>query len=204
MSYEKKEKLAALGLLVLFLGAIAAHYLYAPWGFYSRVSPGEASQRLALVRAAEGYLGVNEADGSHVRIVDAYNSQEALPVGYVLTPEDSWCAAFITVAAMDARLTQIIPAECGCQRQIGLFAELGRWEEWDWTVPQPGDVIYYDWEAPERDEATGWSDHVGIVVGVKWPFLKVIEGNYGDAVGYRVIRIGDRTIRGYGRPAYTG
>ena len=51
-------------------------------------------------------------------------------------------------------------------------------------------------------ECTGWSDHVGIVVGVKWPFIKVIEGNYNDQVGYRVIRVGETTVRGYGLPEY--
>lgn len=202
MSYEKKEKIFALWILAAFLCAAAQHYLFAPWGYYRAVPAEEAAARQMLVQAAETYIGVTEADGSHHAIIDAYNSQEILPVGYVMGYEDSWCAAFVTVAAMDAGLTDLIPPECGCQRQIGLFQAMGRWEEWDWTIPQPGDVIYYDWEAPERAEAAGWSDHVGIVVGVKWPFLKVIEGNYEDAVGYRIIPIGHRTIRGYGSPDF--
>ena len=43
---------------------------------------------------------------------------------------------------------------------------------------------------------------MGIVVGTKWPFAKVIEGNRDDAVAYRVIPLGEIHIRGYGLPDY--
>ena len=69
-------------------------------------------------------------------------------------------------------------------------------------MPQPGDIIYYDWDQINPGEATGWSDHVGIVVGVKWPFIKVIEGNKDDCVSYRIVPVGHKSIRGYGKPDY--
>ena len=203
MSYEKKEKIIALLLFLVFLGAVAAHYCLAPWGAYRAMGPEEMALRQSLVTAAESRFGINEADGSHKQIIDLYNSQEVLPVGYVLQDTDSWCAAFVTAMAMETGLTEIIPPECGCERQIGLWQALGRWQEWDGYVPQPGDILYYDWNMEVEGECTGWSDHVGIVVGVKWPFLKVIEGNYNDQVGYRVIRVGETTVRGYGLPDYT-
>ena len=56
----------------------------------------------------------------------------------------------------------------------------------------------------QRGECTGWADHVGIVVGTKWPFLKVIEGNLDDAVGYHYLLLDDLKIRGYARPDYAG
>ena len=202
MSYEKKEKIIALLLFLVFLGAVAAHYCLAPWGPYRAMGPEETALRQSLVTAAESRLGINEADGSHKQIVEIYNSQEVLPVGYVLQDTDSWCAAFVTAMAMETGLTEIIPPECGCERQIGLWQELGRWQEWDGYVPQPGDIIYYDWNTEGPGECTGWSDHVGIVVGVKWPFIQVIEGNYNDQVGYRVIKVGETTVRGYGLPEY--
>lgn len=204
MTYEKKEKLVTGALVLTFVLAIVCHYVYGPWGFYSRVSHQEAAERMTVVTAAEGWLGTNEYDGSHQRIVDLYNSQESLPVGYVLQDTDSWCAAFVTAVAMQTRSTDIIPPECGCERQIGLWQELGRWEENDDAIPQPGDLIYYDWNVTEQGSCTGWADHVGIVVGVKWPFVKVIEGNKDDDVSYRVIPVGDMTIRGYGLPEYGG
>ena len=204
MAYEKKEKILALVLLGLFLGAVGLHYALAPWGFYSALPPQERQLRLSLVATAEGWLGANEADGSHRAIVDRYNTLDPLPVNYLLGYGDSWCAAFVTVAAMERGLTDIIPPECGCERQIGLFQALGRWEERDDAIPEPGDLIYYDWNVTNQGNNTGWSDHVGIVVGVKWPFVKVIEGNKDDDVSYRVILVGDKTIRGFGMPDYGG
>lgn len=204
MAYEKKEKILALVLLGLFLGAVGSHYALAPWGFYSALPPQERQLRLSLVETAEGWLGANEADGSHQAIINRYNTIDPLPVDYLLGYGDSWCAAFVTVAAMERGLTDIIPPECGCERQIGLFQALGRWEERDDAIPEPGDLIYYDWNVTEQTDSTGWSDHVGIVVGVKWPFVKVIEGNKDDDVSYRVILVGDKTIRGFGMPDYAG
>lgn len=202
MSYQKKERICAFSVLLVLTAAIAAHYLCGPWGFYSRVPDAEASARLSLVRQAENKLGINEADGSHRAIVDVYNTLDPLPVGYTLGYEDSWCAAFVTVCAMEADLTGIIPPECGCERQIEAFKTLGRWEENDNAIPQPGDLIYYDWDVKHQGDSTGWCDHVGIVAGIKWPFVKVIEGNKNDDVSYRIIPIGHKTIRGFGRPDY--
>lgn len=187
---------------ILALGAILAHYIFSPWGYYWKVDPAEQNLRNALVEQAQTWLGVQEADGSHMQIVDLYNSQEILPEGYILQSTDSWCAAFVTAAALQQNLTDLIPPECGCQRQIDCFKAMGRWDERDNIIPNPGDIIYYDWEAKVFGDCTGWSDHVGIVVGIKWPFIKVIEGNKGDSVDYRYLFINDMHIRGYGRPDY--
>ena len=201
---RKKSIFAWLLGLALMICAVLAHYYYDPWGFYWKVSPEEAALRMDVVQTAEGFLGCKEADGSHQRIVDLYNAQEVLPVGYVLQYSDSWCAAFVSAVSLRCGLTDIIPTECGCQRQIGLFQELGVWEEADDTIPLPGDLIYYDWNMEERGECTGWADHVGIVVGTKWPFVKVIEGNFQDCVGYHYLKLNDVQIRGFARPDYAG
>lgn len=187
---------------VVVLTALAAHYVLEPWGFYWKVSPEEASLRMSVVETAESFLGLNEEDGSYRVIVDRYNAQPSLPMDYTLTYEDSWCAAFVSTVALQANLTDIIPVECGCQRQIGLFQELERWEERDGIIPLPGDIIYYDWDNRRLGDCTGWADHVGIVVGTKWPFIKVIEGNRNDQVCYRYLPINDISIRGFGKPDY--
>jgi hypothetical protein len=168
------------------------------------VSPEEAALRMHVVQTAESYLGCKEEDGSHEKIIDLYNSQDPLPVGYTVQYTDSWCATFVSAVALQSGLTEIIPAECGCERQIGLFQELERWEEQDSAIPLPGDLIYYDWNMEEKGECTGWADHVGIVVGTKWPYLKVIEGNYSDSVGYHYLKLDDIQIRGFAKPDYAG
>ena len=204
MDRKKIEKLFALLGTILAVCAIGAHYLFAPWSFYRAAPETEAALRTMAVQTAEGWLGCAESDNSHTGIIDLYNSHLPLAMNYVVQYTDSWCAAFVSAAAIQCGLTDIIPTECSCERQIGLFQESGRWEENDNAVPQPGDLIYYDWDQTRPGDCTGWSDHVGMVVGTKWPFVKVIEGHKDDQVAYRILLLGHKSIRGYGKPDYAG
>lgn len=172
------------------------------WGFHRQVSPSEIQVRQSLVQTAQGYLGCKEGDGSYLPILAVYNGQESLPRDYSVTEDDSWCAVFGTTAALQAGLTDIIPPECSCGRQIELFQGLGRWVEADWYLPRPGDYIFYDWDNVSRRDSTGWPDHVGIVVQTFGPVIKVIEGNKDDMVTYRYVFLDDPWIRGYGTPDF--
>ncbi len=203
-----KKILMILSILLILCLGIGIFSLWGvpnlPYGYARPVSACEEDLRQQVISAAEGWLGTREGDDRHKSIVALYNSLEPLPQGYTLKETDSWCAAFGTVAAMEAKLTGIIPPECGCQRQIALFQSLGRWQEDDDYLPLPGDYVFYAWGDSTFGDCTGWADHVGIVVGTWGPFLKVIEGNKDDAVGYRYILRGEGTIRGYGLPDYAG
>lgn len=200
--YKIRNGIAALAAVLCIAAAVAMHYLYDPWGFYWKVSEEEAQLRMQVVKTAETWLGANEADGSHQAIIDLYNSHEPLAMDYEVQYTDSWCATFVSAVAIQCDLTDLIPTECGCERQIGLFQDICCWVETDSTIPLPGDIIYYDWDEKMPGDCTGWSDHVGIVVGTKWPFVKVIEGNKDDSVAYRYILLNDVSIRGYGKPNY--
>lgn len=203
MGAKGKKRILLWGLgIVVMLTALVCHYLLDPWGFYWNVDSNEKSLRMAMVETAESYLGLKEADGSFQCIIDRYNAQPSLPMDYALTTEDSWCAAFVSVVALDTGLADIIPTECSCERQIGLLQELDSWEEKDSIIPLPGDLIYYDFDNRRPGDCTGWADHVGIVVGTKWPFIKVIEGNWSDQVCFRYLLINDISIRGFGKPDY--
>lgn len=187
-----------MALVLLFVYRVTANY-----GFAREVPATEQARRQEVVSAAEEWLGTLEGFANHEQIVQIYNSHEPLAQGYEMTVDDNWCAAFGSVIAIQTENTDIIPTECGCQRQIGLWQELGRWEENDNYIPLPGDYIYYAWdEGWDLGDCTGWADHVGIVVGTAWPFIKVIEGNYADQVAYRTIFVGNYQIRGYGLPDY--
>ena len=187
--------------LLLWLGSQIA-LLNANWGFAQTVSHEEEALRRQVVTTAESWLGCNEADGSHEAIVDLYNSHTPLARGYAVTYRDSWCATFCSAVAIQLELTQIIPTECGCERQIGLFDDLGRWVEDDSYVPLPGDLIYYSSSDQGVGDCEKWSDHVGIVVGTWYRYIKVIEGNYADRVQYRIIPVDDINIRGFAVPDY--
>lgn len=189
------------------LSALTAGVLFfylpgADFGFARAVSEEEQAIRAQVVQTAEGWLGAQEGSGQHQAIVDLYNAHEPLAQGYLVTYEDNWCSTFASAIAIQCDLTEIIPTECGCERHISLFHELGRWEEQDTYIPLPGDYIFYDWDVRTLGDSTGWADHVGIVVGTHGPFIKVIEGNKNDSVSYRYILYFDPTIRGYGLPDY--
>lgn len=162
------------------------------------------SDRQKLVSTAASYIGCKEADGSHRQIIDIYNGHKPLARGYTVKYTDAWCATFVSAMAIKCGLTDIIPTECGCGQMIQLFQKLGTWQENDAHVPQPGDVIFYDWDDSGVGDNTGWPDHVGIVESVTGSDIKVIEGNMIDAVGRRTLKVNGRYIRGYGVPAYKG
>ena len=200
---QQKKNLLWTGVAILImLAALWWHYCLEPWGFYSNLPDAEKMLRTQTVAVAEQYLGFGESDGSHKSIIDLYNSHEPLAVDYVVQYDDSWCAVFISAVAISQGITDIIPTECGCERQIGLWQDMGRWKERDAYIPQPGDLIYYDWEDSGKGNCTGWSDHVGMVAGIKWPFIKVIEGNKDDMVACRIIRVNAESVRGFGLPDY--
>lgn len=195
--------IACLILAAFISGSIFFFLQFADWGFSRHVALEEQLLRLHTVHRAEKWLGAREGFADHEEIVRIYNSHEPLAQGYAVTVADNWCAAFASTVAIECGLTDIVPTECGCQRQIGLWQNLGRWEETDNYMPLPGDYIYYAWD--ERftfGDCSGWADHVGIVVGTAGPFIKVIEGNRKDMVTYRIILRGNWQVRGYGLPDY--
>lgn len=159
--------------------------------------------RTKIVDLAISCIGMNEADKTHRKIIDIYNSHKPLARGYKMTYTDSWCATFISYLAIELGITDIIPTECGCERMIDLFKSIGEWVENDSYIPAPGDIIFYDWQDSGKGDNTGWSDHVGIVEYCDGKTMRVIEGNKEDAVGRRIISVNARYIRGFGVPKYT-
>ena len=155
-----------------------------------------------LVEQARKWLGRKEADGSFREIVDLYNSHTPLARGYRVKYTDSWCAVFVSAAAIACGCTELIPTECSCGRMIQLMQEKGIWEENDAYSPRPGDIIFYDWQDSGKGDNTGWPEHVGIVESTENGQITVIEGNLNNSVSRRKLAVNGRYIRGYGVPKY--
>ena len=206
MKTKRKLFIIPVAVAAILLALIAGLFLYlhfCDWGFARSAPLAEQLRRMDMVRTAQSWFGSQEGSENHAQIIQIYNSHEPLAQGYAVTLDDNWCAAFASAVAIQQRRTDIVPTECGCQRQIGLWENLGCWEENDNYIPLPGDYIYYAWdEGFDFGDCTGWADHVGIVAGTAGPFIKVIEGNRDDMVTYRIILRGDYRIRGYGLPNY--
>lgn len=158
--------------------------------------------RNTIVKQAQSWIGLKEADKSHRKVLDVYNSQNVLPRSYRVKDTDSWCATFVSAVAIQCGAVDVIPPECSCQQMINRFKSIGSWQENDAHVPSPGDVIFYDWNDSGKGDNTGWSDHVGIVEKVSNNKITVIEGNMNDKVGRRVLAVNSKNIRGYGLPKY--
>ena len=162
----------------------------------------ESQIRKNFVDTAISCLNTREGTAAHQAIVDLYNSHTPRARGYALKDTDPWCAPIVSAMAIKCGLTDIIPTEVGCGQMIALFQKQGRWQENDAYAPDPGDIIFYDWQDSGKGDNTGSSDHVGIVVNTADEVIRVIEGNYNDKVSYRDISLDAPYIRGFGLPDF--
>lgn len=158
--------------------------------------------RNAVVKQAQAWIGLKESNGSHMEIVNLYNSHTPIARGVKLKSADPWCAGFVSAVSIKLGYTKIIPTEISCPQMITLFKNLGEWVENDSYTPNAGDVIFYDWQDSGSGDNTGTPDHVGIVEKVSGNTITVIEGNKSDAVGRRTLAVNGKFIRGYGVPKY--
>ena len=160
--------------------------------------------RSQIVAQARSWVGFNEEDGSHKKIIDIYNSQKPLPRGYAVKYTDAWCATTVSALAIACNATDIIPTECSCTKMIELAKEMGIWVEDESVTPMPGWLCVYDWQdnTAGDGDCKGNPDHIGIVECVVGDTITVIEGNYQNAVGRRPIRVNGKYIRGFIAPQY--
>lgn len=166
----------------------------------------ENELRQKVVATAKKYLGCNERDGTHKKFIDTYNNYKPLPRNHRMTYTAAWCATFVSAIAIECKLTDIMPPECGCGYMIELYKKLGRWREDEHYTPKVGDIIFYDWDDGADyaiTDDTGKPEHVGIVINVVNQVITVIEGNKNDKVDTRLVNCNGRYIRGYGLPDYS-
>lgn len=155
-----------------------------------------------VVKLMQSWIGKSEADKTHQEIIDIYNNHRPLARGYKVKYTDAWCATAVSAASIKLGYTDIIPTECGCGEMINLFKKIGCWVEDDSRVPNPGDIIFYDWDDNGVGDNKGYPEHVGVVEIVKDGTITVIEGNYNDSVKRRNLKVNGKNIRGYGVPKY--
>lgn len=155
-----------------------------------------------VVAQAQAWLGKKESNGTHKEIIDVYNSHKPLARGYAVKYTDAWCSTFVSAVAIKLGYTDIIPTECGCEKHIQLFKNIGAFVENENVKPEAGWIIFYDWEDNGVGDNKGNADHVGIVEKVNGDTITVIEGNISNAVGRRTLKVNGRYIRGYGVPKY--
>lgn len=164
-----------------------------------------AAYRSKVVKLAQSWVGLSEADGSYKKIIDTYNGYKGkFPRGIKMQYGWSWCACTWSALAIALGYTDVMPIEISCGELINAAKRMGCWVEDDGYVPKPGDAILYDWDDRGSEDCRGWSDHVGVIEKVNkgTGYMVAIEGNYSDSVKRRTVSINGRYIRGFITPKY--
>lgn len=106
-----------------------------------------------------------------------------------------WCATFIWWLLSTSGVP--CPKTASCITLADYFKKEGRWA----TTPQVGDLVFFHFNTNSR-----WTNHVGIVVGVKGNTIETVEGNTSvnsdDNGGSVMKRTRSKNIVGYARPQY--
>lgn len=165
----------------------------------------ESENRKRIVNTAKSYIGVVGGSSAHSDILHFFNTVK--PQGYSAKKTDPWCAEFASACAIQTfgkkDAISYFPLSASCPRMIVEAKAKGIWIENDSYVPEIGDFILYDWadDKPKKDNKN-LPDHVGIVEKVKDGSITVIEGNYGNKVKRRTIKVNGKYIRGFVTPHY--
>ena len=110
---------------------------------------------------------------------------------YRMKFSDDWCAMFVSVLAHKSGLKSgQFPFEVSVFYMCQLAREWGIYSTKIEAIKE-GDLIIYDWLQ------NGSYDHVGIVSERSGNWLKVLEGNNGDTVAYRLIERTRPIIKGF-------
>lgn len=153
-----------------------------------------------MIKEAEKFLGANAAVKQ--QLFDYYNNNCYPFVSpkrrYKMKKGDNWCAMFATVIANRCGLNaDKFPYEVSVFYQVQRAKELGTFYT-DRSLVQPHDLIIYDWDS------NGVLDHVGIVVSSGSEYIRVIEGNKSDTVGYRTVNLHSAAVVGFIKTGYKG
>lgn len=114
-----------------------------------------------------------------------------------------WCACFVSWCANECGYIDsgVIPKYAGCVQGSNWFKERGQWAGRD-ISPEPGMIIFFDWDDPDTGGQDGSTDHTCIVERVENGRVYTVEGNSGDSCRQKSYPIGYYEIYGYGCPAY--
>jgi hypothetical protein len=142
-----------------------------------------------IIEIATGEIGIKEnpPNSNNVKYNDwIYNRPTS-------GPNFPWCGAFVSwcyaMAGFPIKKAGLTRGFVGCQFAVRNMAKWGR----QITVPQPGDVVFFDWDGDGR------FDHTGIFIrDLGGGLFLSIEGNtaFGnDSNGGEVMRRADRKYK---------
>lgn len=165
----------------------------------------ELEIRERYIEVANRYVGMEQYSVQHREILDAYNGYVPLPRGYKVTARDSYCMTFCSAIAIMTGMDDIFPIECGVGEAQKKAVSMGIWNEDDAYIPEPGDLVLFDWNDTGSGDNKGWPTHVAIVTGVDIDdeLIHLINPNDSEhGVSEWSIPIDGKNIRGFIMPDY--
>ena len=155
----------------------------------------DSAQLMSLFGSGVGNSSIVEIARREI----GYTGGEKYWRAYGFTRHAAWCACFVTWCANEAGLIEEgkVPRYALCLNGVKWFKNKGKWLD-KGIVPETGMIIFYDRRAGNGYGQDGRSDHTGIVEKVEGNYVYTIEGNWGDKVDTRKVRLDDKTILGYG------
>lgn len=151
-----------------------------------------------LLTVARKQLGYAESDENYVLLADGTTVHGYTRYGdWMGDPYGDWCAMYISFCLNYAGVTDM-PRHYSCTGWIEELKILDLYRPGGLYIPNPGDLIFFDWENNQD------VDHVGIVAQVlpatadDPATIKTIEGNSNNQVQYRYYRLDASEITGYG------
>lgn len=200
--------LALASLLTIGTAAISPSYNlsedYKSGKYYTQLLEVDKSgnERYDTSRVALSQLGYHEGNSS--RELEGYSSgnqnyTEYCRMQYIIDERNyEWCAAFVSWCLRQAGVSESrAPSEISCRRMVEKHSALGLFRSKNGYTPRIGDIIFFKF-------GTSYSNHVGIVLGVKNGLVYTIEGNQSDAVQVESYPLSSSSIYGYSSPTYYG
>lgn len=153
---------------------------------------------------AEDVLAIAKSQLGYTESVRNYQvSEDGETKGYTRygawygIPYGDWCAMFVSFC-LDYAGVEEFPLDANCPNWINNLKEKNMYAEAEGCIPNPGDIIFFDWNE------NGLADHVGLVeeyipaTEQSAGKIQTIEGNSGNTVRYNTYNLTDTTIMGYG------
>ncbi len=102
-----------------------------------------------------------------------------------------WCAIFVSWCANECGYLEsgVVPSFAVCYAGEEWFKSREQWQDNTYT-PNPGDIIFFDWDYPDEGGQDGIPNHVGIVEKVENGTVYTIEGNSGDSCRQKSYHVG--------------
>ena len=146
-----------------------------------------------LLNIARSQLGYEESKLNFI-IDDEGNRQGYTRYGaWYRASYSEWCAMYVSFCLNYAEIPEtVVPREANCEKWIRALSSEGLYVSAAHYAPQPGDLIFFDWEQD------GNVDHVGLVEAAGEGTITTVEGNSRGGVRRNEYRADNDVIAGYG------